>query len=119
VQALTTAADGDRLKTGAWGGEHVALTVTDAGAHVELDCAYGDISEPVTIDRDGRMAVRGVYVFQAGPERENPNRKPARFSGTLSGEVLTFEVRLIESGEIVGTFKVAYGAPPRGVRKCR
>lgn len=119
VQATTTAADGDRLKTGAWGGEHVAMTVTDTGARIELDCAYGEIGEPLTIDPDRRMAVQGVYVLQRGPDPENPDRKPARFSGTLSGDVLTFEVRLIESGEIVGAFKVVYGAPPRGVRTCR
>ena len=118
--AMMAGADDGRLLAGTWGGEHVALIVTDAGAHVEFDCAFGDISQPLTIDPDGRLAVEGVYVQERGGpvrEGEEPVRKPARYSGRLSGQTLTFDVVLIESNETVGSFTVARGVTPR-VRKC-
>ena len=120
VGAMMAGADGDRLLAGTWGGEHVALIVTDAGAHVEFDCAFGDISQPLTVDPDGRLAVDGVYVQERGGpvrEGEEPVRKPARYSGRLSGQTLTFDVILIESNDTVGSFTVVRGATPR-VRKC-
>jgi hypothetical protein len=119
VQALSTAADGDRLKIGRWGGEHAALTVTDAGARVEFDCAFGEINEPLTIDAAGRMAVNGVYVLERGPAREQPDSHPAHYSGRLSGDRLTFDVALIASNEPVGNFTVVDGAQPSGIIKCR
>lgn len=121
VEAMMPGPDGDRLRPGTWGGEHVALTVTDEGAHVEFDCAFGDISQPLTVGPDGRLAVEGVYVQEhGGPVRsgEEPDRKPARYSGRLSGQTLTFDVTLIESHETVGSFTVVRGVTPR-VRKCQ
>ena len=121
VGAMLAGADADRLRTGTWSGEHVALTVTAAGAHVEFDCASGDISQPLMVDPDNRLAVEGVFVQEhGGPVRlgEEPERIPARYSGRLSGQTLAFDVTLIESNETVGTFTVVHGATPR-VRKCR
>jgi hypothetical protein len=121
ASAMMAGADRDRLREGVWGGEHVALTVTDAGAHVEFDCAFGDISQPLTIDADGRLAVDGVYVQERGGPvgvGEEPARTPARYSGRLSGQTLAFGVTLIESNDTVGSFTVVRGVTPR-VRKCR
>jgi hypothetical protein len=110
----------DRLQTGTWGGEHVALTVTDDGAHVEFDCAFGDISQPLTVDRDGRLAVDGVFVQErGGPVRlGEPERQAARYSGRLTGDTLTFDVTLTASSEKAGSFTVVRAAAPR-LRKCR
>jgi hypothetical protein len=121
VGAVMVGADGDRLRAGTWGGEHVALTVTETGGHVEFDCAFGDISQPLTTDPDGRLAVEGVYVQErGGPTRvgEEPDRQPARYAGRLNGQTLTFDVILIESKETIGSFTVVRGATPR-VRKCQ
>ena len=36
------------LATGVWGGDHIAMTITESSVHVELDCAHGDV--PGSID---------------------------------------------------------------------
>jgi hypothetical protein len=111
---------GPRVAAGNWGGEHVALAVADDGAHVEFDCASGDISEPMILDRGGRFAVDGVYVqghpgpVQAGEVAE---KKPARYAGTVDDRTMTLVITLKASNEIVGTFALGYGARS-GVRKC-
>lgn len=116
-----TGPDSPRLRAGTWGGEHVALTVTDAGARVEFDCAHGEIRTPVAVDAAGHLAVAGVYVQeQGGPVRlgEEPEEKPARYTGRLTGDTLTFEVILTESKQTVGSFTAVHGVAPR-LRKCR
>jgi len=110
-----------RVATGGWGGPHVALTVTEAGAHLEFDCASGEINEPLTIDRSGNLAVDGVFIRERhGPQRvgEEPPKDPARYSGKIDGNTLTFEVTLTESKQSVGTFTVTRGREPQ-VFKCR
>jgi hypothetical protein len=112
--------DDTRVQTGAWGGEHLALTVTETGAHLEFDCASGDVTEPLTVDREGRLAVDGVYVRgHGGPTRsgEEPDRKPARYSGRIEGNTMTLAVTLTDSKENVGTFTLTHGAQPR-LRRC-
>ena len=111
----------ERLQTGVWGGEHVALTVTDAGGHLEFDCASGDIAQRLEVDDTGRLDVEGVFIQEhAGPVRvdEQPDRKPAHYSGRLTQKTLTLSVTLVESNETIGSFVATYAASPR-VRKCR
>jgi hypothetical protein len=109
------------ILTGTWGGEHVALTVTEQGAHFEFDCASGDITQPLATDSEGRLDVVGVFVQErGGPVRSDdpPQAKPARYRGRLTGATLTFDVVLIESDAPAGSFTVVHAAEPR-VRKCR
>ena len=109
------------VPNGAWGGEHVSLTVTDAGAHAEFDCASGDINQPLVVDADGRLNVEGVVVLEhAGPIRigEEPVRKRARYSGRLDKTTIVLDVIFIESNETFGSFTLTLDATPR-VRKCR
>ena len=113
--------DGGRVPIGAWGGQGVALQVTETGAHIEFDCASGEIAQPLMIDNDGRLAVDGVFVQErAGAIRvgEEPERKPARYSGRVDSKTMTLNVVLTESNETMGTFTLTRGADPR-VRKCR
>jgi hypothetical protein len=113
--------DDTRVPTGVWGGDHLAMTVTEAGAHLEFDCASGDITVPLTSDKTGRLEVDGVFVREhGGPIRsdEVPDRQPARYSGHLEGQTMTLEVTLTNSNESIGSFAVRLGAEPR-VRKCR
>ena len=110
----------DRLQTGSWGGEHIALTVTGAGGHLEFDCASGDITQPLVVDDLGRLDAGGVFVQEhAGPIRvgEEPDRKPARYSGHLTGKTLILTVTLVDSNESIGSFTLTYAAEPR-IRKC-
>jgi hypothetical protein len=110
-----------RLANGPWGGEHIALTVTDAGAHVEFDCASGDITRPLVVDDKGHMVLDGVYIPERiGPVHvgDAPDARAARYDGQLDGEKLTLDVVLKASKEVVGHFAVTHGAEAR-VRKCR
>jgi len=64
----------------------IAPSVTERGAHVEFDCAYGDIDRPLTVDDRGNLAVDGVFVQEhGGPVREGEegNKQPAH--GAASG----------------------------------
>ena len=109
-----------RVPTGTWGGQGIALAVTDTGAHAELDCASGDIAAPLTVDGGGRFAADGVFIQERpGPVREGEeaDRKPARYAGRVDGETMTLEVTLTESKQTVGTFTLRRGATPR-VTKC-
>lgn len=121
AMACVTLAPGERrLTTGPWGGEHVGLTVTDTGAHVEFDCASGDITQPLALDGRGNLSVDGVYVREhGGPIQvgEVPDRRPARYAGRVAGTTLTIDVVLTDSNEKIGTFTLERGAEPR-VRKC-
>ena len=109
------------VPTGAWGGEHVALTVTDQGAHLEFDCASGDINQPLTTDAEGRLDVAGVFAQErGGPVRSDdpPLARPARYAGRLTGTTLTFDVILTESNALAGSFTVVHATEAR-VRRCR
>ena len=118
---LPIASGSDTVPIGTWGGEHASLTVTDAGAHAEFDCASGDINQPLAVDAEGRVNVEGVVVQEhAGPIRigEEPVRKRARYSGRLDKKTIVLEVILIETNETFGSFTLTLDATPR-VRKCR
>ena len=54
------------VPAGAWGGDHVAMTVADAATHLELDCAHGDIPGTITVDARGQFDVAGVFVREHG-----------------------------------------------------
>lgn len=104
---------------GAWGGEHIAMTVTAAGATLEYDCASGTIDEPPKPDASGRFEARGTFVpGKGGPaiEGEEPMRYPALHQGTTEGETMSLRVTRLDTGESVGTFFLALGAPPRVFR---
>jgi hypothetical protein len=104
---------------GEWGGEHIGLTVTAAGATLEYDCASGSIDEPLKPDASGRFEARGTFVpGKGGPviEGEEPVRYPALHQGTTDGETMTLRVTRLDTGESVGTFLLVLGAPPRVFR---
>ena len=115
----TVATEAGRVSIGTWGGEHVLLTVTADGAHLDFDCASGDIMRPLTLDSNRRLAVDGVFLQKrGGPIRlgQEPDRKPARYAGHLRDNTLTFDVVLLDSRESVGSFTAIFGATPRLVR---
>jgi len=103
----------ERVPEGEWGGDHVLLRVDAAGADFELDCAHGRMESPLRLDVDGRFAVAGVYVAEGGPTREDPDRLPARFSGSTDGRQLSFTVTLSDSGVTLGPLTVVRGRAPR------
>jgi hypothetical protein len=105
------------MPTGPWGGDHILLTVGDTSAHVEFDCAHGDI--PVRLP-DASFTVAGTFVREhGGPIRvdEAPDSHPALYVASMSGGTMTLTIRLADSGELVGTFTLTRGSSGR-VFKC-
>jgi hypothetical protein len=112
--------EGAPLAEGTWGGSHVEVVVSRQGATVELDCAHGAIREPIVVGSDGRFRVSGTYAAErGGPAREGeePEARPAVYSGRVEDETLTLAITLAEGGGEVGTFQLTHGRSGR-IRKC-
>ena len=104
------------MPMGLWGGDHIALTVEDKSAHVELDCAHGDI--PIRLP-EAPFTVAGTFVRErGGPIRvdETADSRPAMYVASMSGSVMTLTIRLTDSGELVGTFTLTRGSSGRVVK---
>jgi hypothetical protein len=100
--------------TGHWGGEHIALTLTEAGGEIEYDCARGGISGPLRTDDAGRVDAIGVHVRgHGGPAREGerPDSVPARYLGRVRGDRLT--LRVVAATDTLGPFELRRDAEPR------
>lgn len=99
---------------GNWGGNHVGLTLNPTGGMLEYDCASGEIAGPVLPDRSGRFEATGFHTpGHGGPDRIDyvPPRKRATYSGQVSGDSMTLEVR-VEGGVLIGPLTLRRGAEP-------
>jgi hypothetical protein len=117
---LAGADAGTRLASGEWGGEHVRMSVGDAGAVLELDCAHGRVDEALVLDERGRFEAKGRFVREhGGPTRkdEADGGAPARYRGSAEGKSLVLEIAL-EEGPPLGPFRLTLGGRARIV-KCR
>jgi hypothetical protein len=106
---------------GAWGGVHVALTVTSHGGAIEFDCAHGSLAERIVPDGSGRFEVSGVFVAERpGPVRQGDDEagKKARYSGRVDGDAMTLSVVVEGSDEKLGPFTLERGRLPR-LFKCQ
>lgn len=104
---------------GGWGGQHVGMVVSDAGATIEYDCARGTIDQAL-LAADGMFTAIGTHIREhGGPVREGEiaDKHPARYDGRTDGKTMTLEVTLTDSGERLGTFTLQRGASP-SVLKC-
>jgi hypothetical protein len=103
---------------GTWGGNGIAVTVNTGGATVEFDCAHGTIDHPMTTDSAGRFSLSGTYVQEHGGPigPEPPDRHPAIYDGSVSGNVMTVTITLTDTNRAVGSFTAAEGASPRIVK---
>ena len=111
---------GNPLPTGTWGGEHVALEITAEGGRIEYDCAHGDLSEPLVVDRSGRFDVTGTHTPKhGGPVREDEKlvSRPARYVGRVDGGLMTLTVTVTDTAETLGTFALTRGVAGR-LLKC-
>ena len=107
------------VASGSWGGEHIVLEVSEKGAEAEFDCAHGQTTQPITIDKNGDFDVEGTFTAEhGGPVRrdENPPIASARYSGHVEGDNMSLTVTVGE--EKVGSFRLARGSVPN-LTKCR
>ena len=117
---VTICAQADSLlksvPAGSWGGEHIRLVVTDEGAKVEYDCAFGTMDEPLKVDKQNNFQARGTHVFERGGPYQvgevPPRRYPVIYRGWTDGRQMRLTVTLLETGEDVGTFVLGFGRPP-------
>ena len=110
-----------RLPVGTWGGEHARLTVQDAGARLELDCASLVLAAPISSDESGRVSAMGDFTARRpGPARqgEAPAAVRARIEGHLDGATLTMSVELVDPKTALGQYAVTLDTPAR-LRPCR
>ena len=119
MNANTSTTSQSRDLRGTWGGEHIAMEVTDAGATIEYDCAHGRITEKISLNADGRFETKGFHTRErGGPVRQGENNeRPAVYRGAIKDETMTLTVELAENNEAVGTFTLTHGKTGR-IRKC-
>ncbi len=90
--APTQRAEG-RLSQGMWGGEHIALSIYDNTIAYELDCGYGSIDEPISIDANGNFRVVGTMNNTDIPDYAvTLVPVPAVFEGTVIGNTMTLNI---------------------------
>ena len=46
--------------TGVWGGDHISLTISQTGSHLEFDCAHGELPGAMRVDASGAFAIAGA-----------------------------------------------------------
>ena len=105
---------------GAWGGDHISLTVNAAGSHAEFDCAHGDTPSPFTIDDHNAFNVSGTFVREhGGPIRvgDVPDSHPAVYFGSVTANTMALTVELTDTKEVIGMFTLVRDTPGR-VLKC-
>lgn len=108
------------VKSGQWGGQHIAMTVAAAGTDVEFDCGKATISGVIEADADGGFTATGTFL----PERPGPTTpgapasRPMRATGTVKGDEMQVKIVLTDTAEAVGDFSLTLGAAARLV-KCR
>ena len=109
-----------RVSAGIWGAMGVAMEVTESGATIEYDCAHGTIDQPLLLDADGRLDVKGHHFREhGGPVRqgEESNGEPVRYVGQVTGDTLTLTVKPEGSNTPIGDYQLLRGKTGR-IHKC-
>ena len=95
------------------------MTVTSAGAHVELDCAHGDITTALALDHQRRLTAAGIFVAEhGGPIRDDevPAERAVVYSGSVATDTMTLTIRAVDTGDTIGSFTLTRGSPGRVVK---
>ena len=109
----------NKMAAGSWGGQHIALEISESGADVELDCAHGRIAQAISPDKKGNFDVPGTYSPEhGGPVRkdESPKSDPARYSGHVDGDTMT--ITITRGNDQIGPYELRRGAQA-SLMKCR
>lgn len=103
----------DAVLLGPWGGSHLSMQVTAAGAHLEYACATGVIEEPLRPDTAGRFTAAGVHTPGHGGPIRDDEKSPAfraRYEGLVDGDRMELRVTLTDTGMLLGTFQLQRGS---------
>ena len=107
------------LAAGVWGGDHIAMTITESSVHIELDCAHGDVPGSIAIDARGQFTVAGTFVREhGGPIRvdETIDAHPAMYTGSVSSNTMTLTIQQTDTNQTIGTFTLVRGTQGRIVK---
>jgi hypothetical protein len=107
------------IAPGPWAGEHIVVVVSERGANVEFDCAHGQITDSITLDRSGDFDVVGTFTPEhGGPVGRDENVPPVavRYSGHVDRDTMSLAVT--RDKESLGAFVLTRGSRPN-LRKCR
>jgi hypothetical protein len=108
------------VKSGDWGGPHIAMTVSSSKTDIEFDCGRATISGAIETDPDGAFTATGTFL----PERPGPSTpdappsRPMRATGTVKGSDMQVKIVLTDQDEAIGDFSLALGTAAR-LTKCR
>jgi hypothetical protein len=107
------------LTEGRWGGTGLQMDVRSDGAHIEFDCARAEIKQPLMTRPDGSFEWVGTYVQEhGGPVLiDDSQGRPARFTGTVSNNVMTLTITYTDDNTKVGTWTLQQGNEGR-IMKC-
>jgi len=108
------------VAAGDWGGVGISLIATEQGAQLELDCALGEISQPLVLDAEGGFTLDGTFTPEhGGPVREDEvlESEPATYAGIVDGNQMTLTIHLLNRGTISGPFALERDTTPL-LRKC-
>ena len=120
VKAIMNKPRRTSVSPGNWGGNGIRLVVETASAAIEYDCAHGEITEILMIDKGGNFDAKGVHIRErGGPIREGDHdkREPARYTGRISGNQMALKVTLVEKDTPIGDFQLELGKNVR-LHKC-
>jgi hypothetical protein len=86
------------VQNGQWGGPHVMIDVSNAGATFKFECAQGEATQPLVLDSSNDFQVAGTYTPTSGPIIPGPGGQsrpsyPAVYSGTVTGNAMTLTVQ--------------------------
>jgi hypothetical protein len=108
------------VKSGQWGGPHIAMTVAPSKTDIEFDCGRATIGGAIDADPDGGFAVNGTFTPERpGPTtRDAPPSRPMRMTGSVKGDDMHVTIVLTDKDETLGDFSLTLGTVPR-LMKCR
>lgn len=103
------------LTIGTWGGDGAGMIVAETSMHLHVGCTYGDISGRVPVV-NGEFDANGSYMLRAYPIAVGPT-VPARFKGTVIGNVATITVTVDDTVQhqtvVKGPVVVTLGQTPQ------
>ncbi|MDQ5823844.1 MAG: hypothetical protein M3441_06465 [Chloroflexota bacterium] len=114
------ATSGTTLPEGTYGGDHMAISVSATGMHIEFDCARASFEGPISVV-NGQFKAKGTFTRELGVQLDPdmmPPAQPAVLNGTLNGNALTITITLEgDAGMQVGPLTATRGKEPL-LRKC-
>ena len=99
---------------GEWGGRGIAMTITDAGASIQFDCADGTITKQLRINKDGGFTAEGTLMRNGpGPIRVGAQGLAVIFTGKVTRKTMTLRMSDAKSGEKLGEYAATLGQTTR------